>query len=322
MHRDARLVREPRHEPAESLLLLKGVEPAFDGAQVQVAPNLSIQRITPVFVERLEQQGLANARELVGNLAVLVESRGTASTYDLMRPHALVTGLVLGSDLRVVPAVHVIISHPPGRAEALLIGSPIPGRGEILWGHSEIALTEEHVQDAAGLWTGISKVRDTDEFHRIGNALLFYENGYNSDNPDLALVAFTTCLESLFSTATEEIAFRLSMRVAGFLADANHERRDIFADCREVYKVRSKIVHGAPIVRRSPEQSAIYLVEHVVPQAENLARRSLRKVFELQLESVFENAERVNALFDALLFKDSLDKALAEIGQRRRPPAN
>ena len=114
------------------------------------------------------------------------------------------------------------------------------------------------------------------------------------------------------STAEQELSYRLSLRVATFLADKNTDRQELFQECKEVYKIRSKVVHGAAISRDS-EQAAIYLVDSIVPQAERLARRSLAKVLDMNLESLFENAGKLNSLFDRLLFSESLGNALAEI---------
>src|SRR5712664_2060132 len=84
---------------------------------------------------------------------------------------------------------------------------------------------------------------------------------------------------------------------------------DRFEESKEVYRIRSKVVHGAQVHKNS-ETVAIYLVEHIVPQAERLARRCLAKVLELKIETIFENAAKLNTLFDKLLFSNSLKNAL------------
>jgi hypothetical protein len=81
---------------------------------------------------------------------------------------------------------------------------------------------------------------------------------------------------------------------------------------RLVYRNRSKLVHGAPIAKDS-EQAAIQLVESIVPEAEGLARESLRKVFQLRLESLLSNGNRVDEVFDTALFAPSFQKALAQV---------
>jgi hypothetical protein len=188
----------------------------------------------------------------------------------------------------------------------------VPGEGTLLWGHFRHELSLADIKAAEQLLPRVEPLQMTEKFSRVGNALLFYRNGYNSDNPDLALLAFATCLESLFSTMEQELSFRLSLRVATFLADENVARRELFEESKEVYRIRSKVVHGAQIHKNS-ETAAIYLVDHIVPQAERLARRCLAKVLESQIETIFENSAKLNNLFDLLLFSNSLKNALGEI---------
>src|SRR5439155_18384199 len=111
--------------------------------------------------------------------------------------------------------------------------------------------------------------------------------------------------ESLFSTGEQELTFRLSLRLATFLEDHNARRETLFDECKDVYSIRSKVIHGAAIDRNS-EQAAIHLVESVVPSAEKLARRALVKIFEMGLESIFNNPSKISALFNKLLFSSSL----------------
>ena len=180
------------------------------------------------------------------------------------------------------------------------------------WGHRRNRLTRDDIAAASPLWPAADAIQVSDQYHRVANALLFYKNGYNSDNPDLALVGFTTCLEGLFLNGGQEISFRLALRLAHFLGESHEDRREKYEQCREVYRVRSKIVHGAPVLKR-PEAAAIYLVEYIVPLAENLARSALRKIFELRLETFFNSGKKVEALFEELLFSNSLDGALRRI---------
>jgi len=102
--------------------------------------------------------------------------------------------------------------------------------------------------------------------------------------------------------------------VAQFLGKNNSERRDLYGQMREVYKIRSKVVHGAH-VRKDAEEAAIYLVEGIVPMAERLARMSLLKVLESGLERLFKNGDSVEQLFDELLFADSIEEVLEKRGR-------
>lgn len=304
----------PSHPPGRSILLLRGVGTDLDSRR-EIGRNLFVARVDEELIRELEESGLTHARELIGDLSVLIESRGTTSTDDLLRPHAFSSALILATDVGLQPAVHIITEEPP-QGKRTVTGTDLPLNPlGICWGHGRTHITAEDLVAAEKLWLGVSKVLVTDKHHRVGNALLFYRNGYASDNPDLALVAFTTCLESLFSTGGQEISFQLAVRVAHFLGDSKDRRREVYEQCREVYRIRSKVVHGAPINKRSTEQSAIYLVEGIVPQAEHLARNALKKVFELKLEGTFDNPQKIDAIFEESLFSDSLEDVLRIVGQ-------
>ncbi|HEV8523386.1 MAG TPA: hypothetical protein VGQ71_02715 [Terriglobales bacterium] len=278
--------------------------------QFQISPSLRVGRLTNEFIGQLADVGLANAQQLAEGLSLYIEFQGTDSTADLMCPYSLGNAIVLSSDLGICPAVHVIV-------ELGGMGAVTGTRLRITqlpfhWGHPRNRLTVADIAEASALWPAINKVQHTGRYHRVGNALLFYTNGYNSDNPDLALVAFTTCLEGLFSTMEQEISFRLALRLAHFLGESNETRRQRYDQCREVYKVRSKIVHGAA-VNQDSEEAAKYLVEVIVPTAEELARTALRRIFGLELETFFDSKTKVESLFEELLFSDSLPSALAKV---------
>ncbi len=70
-----------------------------------------------------------------------------------------------------------------------------------------------------------------------------------------------------------------------------------------MYACRSKIVHGAA-VRKDGELAAIYVVDQVAPSAERLAHEVLLKIHEHGLTRVFESGERVDKLFNELLFAE------------------
>jgi hypothetical protein len=302
----------PARSAARSISFLEGPFPEFDGPSIQIEAGLSVHKVDKPFLMELESRGVANVTAIAGGCKVCVQFQGTDSIEDLLRPNAFQEALVIATDVRAQEKTHIVIDLEDRGNHTVTTSTNLPARGTILWGHHRESLTENEVKSAKRLLPGIEHLQSVEKFSRVANAVLFYRNGYNSDNPDLALVAFTTCLESLFSTAEQELSFRLSLRVASFLADKSIDREAVFHECKEVYKIRSKVVHGAAITRDS-EQAAIYLVDSIVPQAERLARRTLAKVLEMQLEPLFENASKLNVLFDRLLFSDSFEKTLAEI---------
>ena len=63
---------------------------------------------------------------------------------------------------------------------------------------------------------------------------------------DTKLVDLITATESLLG-ASVEISFRLSFYIAGLLAETDSERVTIFAEMRDFYNTRNRVVHGGPL---------------------------------------------------------------------------
>ncbi|HVS81126.1 MAG TPA: hypothetical protein VHE60_05280 [Pyrinomonadaceae bacterium] len=108
-----------------------------------------------------------------------------------------------------------------------------------------------------------------------------------------------------------KLVFRLSLQLAKFLGDSLEQQRAYFDRARALYIVRSKIAHGDKI-SANEEQAAIQIVERWTPEAEELARLSLRRVVERNLIEVFNSKARHEALLLDLLFEPTLDAAVAK----------
>jgi hypothetical protein len=135
--------------------------------------------------------------------------------------------------------------------------------------------------------------------------------GYNANTADFALLAFTTCLEGLFSTGEQELTFRLALRVAQFLGNTEKQRRKYYSLMRLVYRNRSKLVHE-PLSQKIVSKPRYNLWRALFPRRKDWLG-SLRKVFQLRLESLFSNGNRVDEVFDTALFAPSFQKALAQV---------
>jgi hypothetical protein len=103
---------------------------------------------------------------------------------------------------------------------------------------------------------------------------------------------FWIALEALFGPEdAREITYRLSQRLALFLAGDRREAKDLFSMAKSGYAFRSKIVHGR--WADEPESSAR------IAEAEALVRRSLTRVVESDdLRSTFTGRRREGFLDD------------------------
>jgi hypothetical protein len=64
--------------------------------------------------------------------------------------------------------------------------------------------------------------------------------------PRVQLAILWAGIEALFSV-NSELSFRISLYVSKFLASNNDDLKNIFADTKKLYSVRSLAVHGSPI---------------------------------------------------------------------------
>lgn len=88
---------------------------------------------------------------------------------------------------------------------------------------------------------------DTD---RPARALYHVQAARATDDLGLKIAAYCSTLEALFATSQGELAHQLAERVACFVEDTPDARLETYRLIKQVYALRSKIVHG-DLIRRS-----------------------------------------------------------------------
>lgn len=93
---------------------------------------------------------------------------------------------------------------------------------------------------------------------------------------EIRFLPLWVALEALFGPEDpREITYRLSQRVAFFLASDRQEARELFDKAKKGYAWRSKVVHGARLTKlRADEEQAM----DILYDAETLIRRALNSV--------------------------------------------
>ena len=79
---------------------------------------------------------------------------------------------------------------------------------------------------------------------RLAAALNSFWAGLTTNQYDQAFISLTTSLEALMSTGSSKITHRLAERTAFLLGKSETERGDIYKQVKEIYGIRSDIVHG------------------------------------------------------------------------------
>ena len=116
----------------------------------------------------------------------------------------------------------------------------------------------------------------------------------------LRYLVFWLILEALFGPEDgREMTYRISQRIAFFLASDGKERRKLFDEIKESYKWRSKTVHGVRLTKLNSEKS-----EKLICDLERYVRAALLKVFDdSTLLENFSRAKREQFL-DMLIYED------------------
>ncbi|MFZ2146010.1 MAG: hypothetical protein WAV28_02225 [Sedimentisphaerales bacterium] len=100
----------------------------------------------------------------------------------------------------------------------------------------------------AAFWKEIeqldSKLYRESSGRRFLRSFQFFSRGYRLENPH-RFVALVTSLEALFCTKPKKIKFQLASRISRLLKpDDLNERNKLFTKVKDLYDIRSKIVHG------------------------------------------------------------------------------
>jgi hypothetical protein len=146
---------------------------------------------------------------------------------------------------------------------------------------------------------------------RLSVALGYLWSGLTSQHPELAFVSFCTSLEALASTSQNEIAHILAERCAVLVHPPGTERVAMYTQIKDLYALRSNIVHGRSAPRKGPvswETLAISAKQSLVPRSEVT---KLLGVTTQVLKSVLARPQ----LLELLYVRRSKDKELEAMNQ-------
>ena len=110
----------------------------------------------------------------------------------------------------------------------------------------EYMLADTEIKQFMTFWNIFKVVDITKEgLEFLEAAVRRFNYAYERQKGEDKLVDQMISFESLFLTNERELGFKLSLRVAVFLAKENDEREKICRNLRNAYRIRNKIVHGA-----------------------------------------------------------------------------
>lgn len=98
--------------------------------------------------------------------------------------------------------------------------------------------------DSTALFQDNEEILDKSEYLHLRLAIDYYNFGKSSTRPEESLINWVIALEALYSDPAGELRHKLSVRAAWMLAETSQERVTIAKRMRELYDLRSEIVHG------------------------------------------------------------------------------
>jgi len=124
--------------------------------------------------------------------------------------------------------------------------------------------------------------------NRIIRAILFASVGFQTHYIPTRLVNLITFLETLFTTTRYEITFQLASRISWYLSYNNsaEEREKKFDLVKEIYNIRSNIVHGGSI-------SNLLNVRKILEETEDLNTMIFNKIMEKDHVKIFSSSKSI-----------------------------
>lgn len=164
------------------------------------------------------------------------------------------------------------------------------------FGYAENWHEEEDFHAAKGLFHALSALPPEGTVRIAANATM---TARAEENWAIRFLIFWIVLESLFGAEdARETTYRLSLRMALFLQKDTAEGSKLFAQIRDSYAWRSRIVHGLRLAKLTDEKS-----QTLISELEGLVRRSLVAVLsDSAVTGTFDGKDRERYL-DSLAFK-------------------
>lgn len=167
---------------------------------------------------------------------------------------------------------------------------------------SKFILMKNEVQQLKEILLELEKMEDTS----LDIAFRKFNDSYGRNNLEDKIIDYTICFEStILHDIDEELAYRLALRTSTLLKDTNN-KEFTFKLMRELYKIRSKIVHQGMKLERSATIKITDLNKEIptiefIAIVEDLLRKTIRKYIGGILNG--ETIKEINKELDELQYK-------------------
>jgi Apea-like HEPN len=142
----------------------------------------------------------------------------------------------------------------------------------------------------------------------IERAGTYYEGSHERTQADERLISLSIALESMFSPNDQsELSYRICQFASLLLGGDASERLAIFDSFREMYKLRSKLVHGTYDVQKY--KNSTFVTEDRLREWANLIRRGILSFVVLYLRG-WDETRRLHDRLEATCFDERTGVAL------------
>lgn len=219
-----------------------------------------------------------------------------------MKIHRLIESLRVVRSTRV--ACNILIFHvkengdlepqsASQQSNTIYLVSPTPGETHYL--NADAPKISKYYQSVEDLYS-----RFGGKYNRVLNAFIFFQLGYLTHYAKLRVVPFATALESLFNTSEQEISYSLRLRCAAFLGSNQLEKRQLILKIKEIYGMRSAVVHGSSLPNRLSRNPDV--ANRILKGAEEISRRCFQKIFDEDLIEMYsQKNEELSKDLDGLI---------------------
>jgi len=169
-------------------------------------------------------------------------------------------------------------------------------------------LAESEIEELKTIYKLVSKVtsRYPDSF---ALALSRFNDYFGRINELDGLLDLVIALEALFAGESQEIGYSLALRCSYFLEPDTKKRKDIFTRLRDIYAIRSYIVHGRAGLprkwRKLRGEDYDIAIASVIDDAEGYVRQAIRKIIADKHLDKFQNLVSWRRFLDELVLRGS-----------------
>lgn len=169
-------------------------------------------------------------------------------------------------------------------------------------------LTESEVEELKTTYGLISK--ETNRYpDSFALALGRFNDYFGRVNELDGLLDLVIALEALFAGDSQEIGYSLALRCSYYLEPDTEKRKAIFTRLRDIYDIRSYIVHGRASLpkkwRRLHGEDYDIAIASVVDDAEGYVRQAIRKIIADKHLDKFQNLISWRRFLDELVLRGS-----------------